>query len=273
MIDQPVARPLPTHRTRQIQNKRIHTPNIHALSGIRTHDPSVQANEDSSCFRPRGYFDRLWVNTPQYIYVCVFVCLSVCLYILSWYFTVLVDKILDDTGWWQSPMLLMKFNGIFRGLRFIYLFIQLFNQLSTLHETNVRSVYTEPRQRTLFWISSVAFRTPHYISLRSILVSPIYAFVLCCVFPWDFPRKYYVYFPFLASICLSLQSHASWFSEPYVLRKKFKLWSSILSNFLHPPLRPLSLNFIMGPWYWSSISGLRSTWIRVPERWVSYNFV
>jgi hypothetical protein len=39
--DQPVARPLPTHRTTQTQNKRIQTPNIHALSGIRSHDPSV----------------------------------------------------------------------------------------------------------------------------------------------------------------------------------------------------------------------------------------
>jgi hypothetical protein len=41
------------------QNKRIHTPNIHALSGIWTHDPSVRASEDSSCLRPRGYCDRL----------------------------------------------------------------------------------------------------------------------------------------------------------------------------------------------------------------------
>jgi hypothetical protein len=31
---------------------------IHALSGIRTHDPSVRANEDSSCLRPRGPCDR-----------------------------------------------------------------------------------------------------------------------------------------------------------------------------------------------------------------------
>jgi hypothetical protein len=46
MSDQPVARPLPKHRTTQTQNKRIHTPNIHALSGIWTHDPSVRANED-----------------------------------------------------------------------------------------------------------------------------------------------------------------------------------------------------------------------------------
>jgi hypothetical protein len=37
--DQPVA----THRTTQTQNKRIHTPNIHALSGIRIQGPSVQA--------------------------------------------------------------------------------------------------------------------------------------------------------------------------------------------------------------------------------------
>jgi hypothetical protein len=39
--DQHVARPLPKHRTTQTKNKRIHTPNIHALSGIRIHDPSV----------------------------------------------------------------------------------------------------------------------------------------------------------------------------------------------------------------------------------------
>jgi hypothetical protein len=57
--DQPVARPLPTHRTIRRQNKRIHTPNIHASSGIRTHDPRVRASEVSSCLRPRGYCDRL----------------------------------------------------------------------------------------------------------------------------------------------------------------------------------------------------------------------
>jgi hypothetical protein len=35
----------------------MHT-NIHALSGMRTHDPSVRASEDISCFRPRGHCDR-----------------------------------------------------------------------------------------------------------------------------------------------------------------------------------------------------------------------
>jgi hypothetical protein len=40
--DQPVARPLPKHRTAQTQNKRIHTPNIHALSGIRTTIPASE---------------------------------------------------------------------------------------------------------------------------------------------------------------------------------------------------------------------------------------
>jgi hypothetical protein len=40
------------------QNKRIHTPNIHALSVNRTYDFSVRASEESSCFRPRGYCDR-----------------------------------------------------------------------------------------------------------------------------------------------------------------------------------------------------------------------
>jgi hypothetical protein len=31
---------------------------IHALSGIRTHDTSVRASEDSSCSRPRGHSDQ-----------------------------------------------------------------------------------------------------------------------------------------------------------------------------------------------------------------------
>jgi hypothetical protein len=46
--DQLVARPLPKHRTAQTQNKHIHTPNIQALSGIRTNDNSVRASEDIS---------------------------------------------------------------------------------------------------------------------------------------------------------------------------------------------------------------------------------
>jgi hypothetical protein len=50
--DQPVARPLPTHRI----NAR--NADIHALSGMGTHDPSVRADEDSSCLRPRGHGDR-----------------------------------------------------------------------------------------------------------------------------------------------------------------------------------------------------------------------
>jgi hypothetical protein len=56
--DQLVARPLPKHRTTQTQNKHIHTPNVHALCGIRTHDPGYRASEDSSCLRPLDYRDR-----------------------------------------------------------------------------------------------------------------------------------------------------------------------------------------------------------------------
>jgi hypothetical protein len=57
--DQLVARPLPKHRTTQTQNKHIHTPNIHALCGIQTHNPSFRASEDSSCLRLLGCCDRL----------------------------------------------------------------------------------------------------------------------------------------------------------------------------------------------------------------------
>jgi hypothetical protein len=33
---------------------------IHVLSGIRTHDPSVRACENGSFLRPRGHSDRLY---------------------------------------------------------------------------------------------------------------------------------------------------------------------------------------------------------------------
>jgi hypothetical protein len=59
--DQPIPRPLP------IQTQT----NIHALSVIRTLDPSFRAGEDNSCLRPRGHCDRLdctyqTPNTNQY---------------------------------------------------------------------------------------------------------------------------------------------------------------------------------------------------------------
>jgi hypothetical protein len=43
----------------------MHT-GMHALSGIRAHDPSVLASEVSSCLRPRSHCDRLYTihNEP-----------------------------------------------------------------------------------------------------------------------------------------------------------------------------------------------------------------
>jgi hypothetical protein len=40
------------------QHKHRINANIHALSGIRTHHPSVGASEDISCLKPRGHCDR-----------------------------------------------------------------------------------------------------------------------------------------------------------------------------------------------------------------------
>jgi hypothetical protein len=37
----------------------------HVFSGIRTHDPSVRATEDSSCLSPRGHCDRLTLLLPH----------------------------------------------------------------------------------------------------------------------------------------------------------------------------------------------------------------
>jgi hypothetical protein len=58
--DQPVARPQPTHRTTQTQIN-VHT-DIHAVSVIQTHDPSVRANGESPCLRQRGHL----IGLPAY---------------------------------------------------------------------------------------------------------------------------------------------------------------------------------------------------------------
>jgi hypothetical protein len=44
--------------TQDNKNTELTQPDIHALSGIRTHDPSVRASEGSSSLRPRGHPDR-----------------------------------------------------------------------------------------------------------------------------------------------------------------------------------------------------------------------
>jgi hypothetical protein len=43
--DQLQSRPLLKHTATQTQNKHIHIPNIHALCGIRTHDPCFWASD------------------------------------------------------------------------------------------------------------------------------------------------------------------------------------------------------------------------------------
>jgi hypothetical protein len=44
--------------TEQHEHRKMHT-DIHASSGIRAHDPSIQAGEDDSCLRTPGYCGRL----------------------------------------------------------------------------------------------------------------------------------------------------------------------------------------------------------------------
>jgi hypothetical protein len=56
------------HKGQHKHRINAHT-NIHALSGIRTHDPSV----DSSCLRPRGHCERwsLSIMTINYRKMCI----------------------------------------------------------------------------------------------------------------------------------------------------------------------------------------------------------
>jgi hypothetical protein len=51
--DQPVARSVPTHRPHTI---------IHDSSGIRNHDPSVQAAEDNSWLRPLDHRTCIFIS-------------------------------------------------------------------------------------------------------------------------------------------------------------------------------------------------------------------
>jgi hypothetical protein len=57
--DQPTARLPPTQDNTHTQNKC----DIHASNGIRTHDPSVWAVEDSSSLRSRGHCDRRQIRS------------------------------------------------------------------------------------------------------------------------------------------------------------------------------------------------------------------
>jgi hypothetical protein len=52
-----IARPLPMRDNTNTEKMRT---DIHASSGIRTHDPSVRAGEDISCLRRHGHYDRLY---------------------------------------------------------------------------------------------------------------------------------------------------------------------------------------------------------------------
>jgi hypothetical protein len=46
-----------TYIQNNTNKEQTHT-DIHALSGIPTHNPTVRASEDVSCLRPRGHYDR-----------------------------------------------------------------------------------------------------------------------------------------------------------------------------------------------------------------------
>jgi hypothetical protein len=74
------------------QHKHRINVDIHSLSGIRTHDPSLRAGEDIWCLRPRGHCDRPWmdyvyVNRPicKWVYIYAYIHdFSLCLCLIWW---------------------------------------------------------------------------------------------------------------------------------------------------------------------------------------------
>jgi hypothetical protein len=76
------------HKHRINANTHTHTPNIHTLSGIRAHDHSVRANEDSLCLRPLGLRDRLIVYRQPILWIRIGYKYS--------------NLTLTDTWWWPN---------------------------------------------------------------------------------------------------------------------------------------------------------------------------
>jgi hypothetical protein len=63
-VNQPISRPLRTKNNTDTINA-----DIHALSGMRTHDPSVRRGEDSLCLRPCGHCDRVTRGCLLTVYI------------------------------------------------------------------------------------------------------------------------------------------------------------------------------------------------------------
>jgi hypothetical protein len=49
----------------------VRNTDIHALSGIRAHNPSVRIREENSCLRPRAHFER-HIHTYIYTYILTY---------------------------------------------------------------------------------------------------------------------------------------------------------------------------------------------------------
>jgi hypothetical protein len=64
MGDQPIARPLPTHKTTNRINSQTSIPRV----GF---EPTIRANEDILCLRPRGNCDRLRGHYYYYYYYII----------------------------------------------------------------------------------------------------------------------------------------------------------------------------------------------------------
>jgi hypothetical protein len=64
LIPYTVGRTPWTYTQNNTNTEWLHT-DIHASSGIGTHDPSVRAGEHGSCVRPRGHCDRHTVNYDE----------------------------------------------------------------------------------------------------------------------------------------------------------------------------------------------------------------
>jgi hypothetical protein len=98
--DQPVARPLSTHRMTQTENKCTQR-DIHALSTIRTHDPSFRGSEDISCLKPYSHCDRPKTHVVNQNYKVVFFNITRNL-LPAFGLTVITNEVLRKIRMWMN---------------------------------------------------------------------------------------------------------------------------------------------------------------------------
>jgi hypothetical protein len=122
--DQPVARPLPTHRTTQTQNKLTQTPM--PWGGPETHDLSVPASEDS-LDRVATVIGCHGLSVRKYVQ-----CLCTEFYLL-----ILMNPQMQSFYYATTVMYLINFNPLYKSL---YVWLRMKHEHAFLESSGIKKI-------------------------------------------------------------------------------------------------------------------------------------